>query len=82
MTDNKLMIDVSNRLLQERGLKPYDFIDVSYANARLYELNNDEQITLQGGGGICPTLKTRCNNYGMVVEDSMSEKEYEVCDFR
>lgn len=82
MTDNKLMIDVSNRLLQERELKPYDFIDVSYANARLDELNNDEQITLQGGGGICPTLKTRCNNYGMVVEDSMSEKEYEVCDFR
>ena len=76
-----LMTIVSNQLLRDEMVKPGDFIDVSYANSRLNEIVRGEQITLQRSDGICPALKTR-ENYGMVVEENMTEKEYEVCDFR
>ena len=59
-----------NELFKEiikKGLvKPYDFIDPTYFNARVKEV---EKGTLhkQMTGNIAPCIKTNIHNYGVVV---------------
>ena len=60
--------DVINRIINSDLLEPYDFIDLSYANARLNEIK-DNKLHKQMTGGISPCIKTNVVNYGVVVYD-------------
>ena len=60
--------EVINRILDSDLLEPYDFIDLSYANARLNEIK-DNKLHKQMTGGISPCIKTNVVNYGVVVYD-------------
>ena len=60
--------EVINRIIDSDLLEPYDFIDLSYANARLNEIK-DNKLHKQMTGGISPCIKTNIVNYGVVVYD-------------
>ncbi len=60
--------EVINRIINSDLLEPYDFIDLSYANARLNEIK-DNKLHKQMIGGISPCIKTNVVNYGVVVYD-------------
>lgn len=60
--------EVINRIINSDLLEPYDFIDLSYANARLNEIK-DNKLHKQMTGGISPCIKTNVVNYGVVVYD-------------
>ena len=60
--------EVINRIINSDLLEPYDFIDLSYANARLNEIKNNK-LHKQMTGGISPCIKTNVVNYGVVVYD-------------
>ena len=60
--------EVINRIINSELLEPYDFIDLSYANARLNEIK-DNKLHKQMTGGISPCIKTNVVNYGVVVYD-------------
>ena len=60
--------EVINRIIDSDLLEPYDFIDLSYANARLNEIK-DNKLHKQMTGGISPCIKTNVVNYGVVVYD-------------
>ena len=60
--------EVINRIIDSDLLEPYDFIDLSYANARLNEIK-DNKLHKQMAGGISPCIKTNVVNYGVVVYD-------------
>ena len=60
--------EVINRIINSDLLEPYDFIDLSYANARLNEIK-DNKLHKQMTGGISPCIKTNIVNYGVVVYD-------------
>ena len=62
---------VINALLDKDLIHPGDFIDVSYSNARLKEINNGEQIMTKNktDNSISPTLTTSISNLGMCTTD-------------
>ena len=60
--------EVINRIINSDLLEPYDFIDLSYANARLNEIK-ENRLHKQMTGGISPCIKTNVVNYGVVVYD-------------
>ena len=60
--------EVINRIINSDLLEPYDFVDLSYANARLTEIK-DNKLHKQMTGGISPCIKTNVVNYGVVVYD-------------
>ena len=60
--------EVINKIINSDLLEPYDFIDLSYANARLNEIK-DNKLHKQMTGGISPCIKTNVVNYGVVVYD-------------
>ena len=60
--------EVINRIIKSDLLEPYDFIDLSYGNARLNEIK-DNKLHKQMTGGISPCIKTNVVNYGVVVYD-------------
>ncbi|MBR1454477.1 MAG: hypothetical protein IJ593_07505 [Lachnospiraceae bacterium] len=60
--------EVINRIIDSDLIEPYDFIDLSYANARLNEIK-DNKLHKQMTGGISPCIKTNVVNYGVVVYD-------------
>lgn len=60
--------EVINRIINSDLLEPYDFIDLSYANARLCEVK-ENRLHKQMTGGISPCIKTNVVNYGVVVYD-------------
>ena len=60
--------EVINRIINSDLLWPSDFIDLSYANARLNEIK-DNKLHKQMTGGISPCIKTNVVNYGVVVYD-------------
>ena len=60
--------EVIYRIIDSDLLEPYDFIDLSYANARLNEIK-DNKLHKQMTGGISPCIKTNVVNYGVVVYD-------------
>ncbi len=60
------MIDA---IVNSNLLEPYDFIDVSYANARFKEIKQNK-LHKQMVGGIAPCIKTNIQNYGVVVYEN------------
>ena len=60
--------EMINRIINSDLLEPYDFIDLSYANARLNEIK-ENRLHKQMTGGISPCIKTNVVNYGVVVYD-------------
>lgn len=57
---------VSDKLCKSNLINEYDFIDLSYANARLKEINNGT-LHKQRADNLCPCIKTNIQNYGVVV---------------
>lgn len=57
---------VSDKLCKSKLIKEYDFIDLSYANTRLKEINKGI-IHKQRKDTLCPCIKTNIQNYGVVV---------------
>lgn len=61
--------EMMKRLVSSDLLTPYDFIDVSYVNARLKEVKQN-RLHKQMTGGIAPCIKTNIQNYGVVVYEN------------
>ena len=59
-----------NDLISNGKVKPYDVIRHSYTSSRMSGKMNDIQEN-----NICPTLDTRCDCLGVVVEDENDSKE-------
>lgn len=51
-------------LIASGRVKEYDVIRHSYTNSRM-----SREGDVFGGGGLCPTLDTRCDCLGVVVKD-------------
>ena len=64
----EIKYEVARKLIEKNMVKELDFIDLSYANTRLIEVNNDK-LHKQRSDGICPCIKTNIQNYGVVVYD-------------
>ena len=60
--------EIIEKMIDSNLIEPYDFIDLSYANARLKEINKNK-LHKQMTGGISPCIKTNVTNYGVVVYD-------------
>lgn len=60
--------EIIEKMIDSNLIEPYDFIDLSYANARLKEINKN-QLHKQMTGGISPCIKTNVTNYGVIVYD-------------
>ena len=61
--------EMIDELVRSDLLMPYDFIDVSYANARFKEIKQNK-LHKQMAGGIAPCIKTNIQNYGVVVYEN------------
>lgn len=70
---SRLKEEIVNKLLSSNKVKEYDFIDLSFSNARLNEIDNGI-VRLQMSNGLCPCIKTNINNYFVVVKDNRKDK--------
>lgn len=57
---------VCKLLIKNKMVDIYDFIDLSYANSRLSEIEKGI-LHKQRSDKLCPCIKTNIQNYGVVV---------------
>ena len=77
-TEPKVLLKnkVINELLKNKLMKSGDFIDVSYSNSRLDEIENNKPISTKNktDNTIAPTITTSISNLGMCTYNSRVRK--------